>query len=191
MTRRRLFLRHTAHLVAGSLPLLATAARASVSGARSLSLVHTHTHERIELVYAVEERYDPFALALLNRFLRDHYSGEVGRIDPRVFDQLHRLRLVLGQGAGTFEVISGYRCPATNDRLRETRSGGVARHSLHIEGRAIDVRGVLRARAVRAPRHRPPAQLVMRHHRPCPSWRSMRELPVHTRPRAGMTGAAA
>jgi uncharacterized protein YcbK (DUF882 family) len=140
MTRRRLFLRHTAHLVAGSLPLLATAARASVSGARSLSLVHTHTHERIELVYAVEERYDPFALALLNRFLRDHYSGEVGRIDPRVFDQLHRLRLVLGQGAGPFEVISGYRCPATNDRLRETRSGGVARHSLHIEGRAIDVR---------------------------------------------------
>jgi len=137
-TRRR-FLRHTAHLAAGSLPLLSTRARAAVPGARSLALVHTHTHERIELTYAVDERYEPAALASLNRFLRDHYSGDIGIIDPRVFDLMHRVRQVLGSGSA-FDIISGYRCPSTNARLRETRGGGVARHSLHMEGRAIDLR---------------------------------------------------
>ena len=139
MTERRRFLRHTARLAAGSLPLLAASARASVPGARSLALVHTHTHERLDLVYAVDGRYDPQALATLNHFLRDHYSGDIGTIDPRVFDQLHRVGQVLGSSAA-FEVISGYRCPGTNQRLRATRGGGVATHSLHMEGRAIDVR---------------------------------------------------
>ena len=137
---RRRFLRHGAHLAAaGTLPLLSKPARASVPGTRGLALVHTHTHEKIDVVYAVDERYDPLALASLNRFLRDHYTGDVGIIDPRVFDLLHRVRQVLGS-TSSFDIISGYRCPATNTRLRETRGGGVAKHSLHMEGRAIDVR---------------------------------------------------
>ena len=37
-------------------------------------------------------------------------------------------------------MISGYRCPATNTTLRNTRGGGVARRSLHMDGKAIDVR---------------------------------------------------
>jgi uncharacterized protein YcbK (DUF882 family) len=78
-------------------------------------------------------------MATLNRLLRDHYTGEVGTMDPLVFDQLHRVQQLLG-GRRAFEVISGYRCPATNSRLRATRGGGVARNSLHLEGRAIDVR---------------------------------------------------
>jgi uncharacterized protein YcbK (DUF882 family) len=138
-TRRRFF-RHTARLAAAcALPALATTARASVSGARGLAMVHTHTHERIDLVYAVDGQYDAAALGSLNRFLRDHYSGDVGAIDPQVFDLLHRVQREFG-GGRAFEVISGYRCPATNNQLRETRGGGVAKHSLHMEGRAIDVR---------------------------------------------------
>jgi uncharacterized protein YcbK (DUF882 family) len=140
---RRHFLRHGARLAAaGALPALAALprpARASVPGARGLELVHTHTHERIELVYAVDERYVPVALGSLNHFLRDHYTGEVGRIDPLLFDLLHQLQQALGSSRA-FEVISGYRCPATNARLRESRGGGVATRSLHMEGRAIDVR---------------------------------------------------
>jgi uncharacterized protein YcbK (DUF882 family) len=136
---RRRFLRHGAHLAAvGGLPLLNTPARAALPGARSLALLHTHTHEKIDLVYATDERFDPAALGSLNRFLRDHYSGEVGVIDPRVFDLLHRVQQVLGS-AGAFAVISGYRCPATNAQLRAT-GGGVATRSLHMDGRAIDVR---------------------------------------------------
>jgi len=90
-------------------------------------------------VYAGEQGYRPQALGALNHFLRDHYTGEVGAIDPGVFELLYRVQREFG-GTRTFEVISGYRCPATNGRLRETRGGGVARHSLHMEGRAIDVR---------------------------------------------------
>jgi uncharacterized protein YcbK (DUF882 family) len=60
-------------------------------------------------------------------------------MDPQVFDLLHRVRQVLG-AERPFEVISGYRDPHTNERLRQTRGGGVARRSLHMDGRAIDVR---------------------------------------------------
>jgi uncharacterized protein YcbK (DUF882 family) len=135
---RRRFLRHAGALAAGG-GLLSTRARAAVPGARQVAMVHTHTHERIDAVYAGEQGYQPQALGALNHFLRDHYTGEVGAIDPGVFELLYRVQREFG-GARTFEVISGYRCPATNGRLRETRGGGVARHSLHMEGRAIDVR---------------------------------------------------
>lgn len=138
---RRHFLHHTARLAAAAtLPTMATsAARASVPDVRELAMVHTHTHEKIDLVYANGQRYLPEALGGLNRFLRDHYTGDIGVIDPQVFDLLHSLQQVLGS-KGSFEVISGYRCPATNSHLRQTRSGGVATKSLHMEGRAIDVR---------------------------------------------------
>lgn len=138
---RRRFLHHTARLAAAAaLPALsAAAAMASVPDTRGLALVHTHTHEKIDLVYADGERYVPEALGSLNRFLRDHYTGDIGLMDPQIFDLLHRVQQVLGS-KDSFAVISGYRCAATNTRLRETRSGGVAKHSLHMEGRAIDVR---------------------------------------------------
>ncbi len=139
-TRRR-FLRHSAvHLAAaGALPGIAKSARASSPGTRALAFSHTHTQERIDLVYARDRDYVPAALGSLNHFLRDHYTGEVGTIDPRMFDLLHEVQSAFG-GRRTFEVISGYRGPATNARLRRAAAGGVAPHSLHLEGRAIDVR---------------------------------------------------
>jgi uncharacterized protein YcbK (DUF882 family) len=137
--RRRFFLKHSAGIAAASVLPVASGARASAAQARDLALVHTHTHERVELVYAVAETYVPDALTTLNRFLRDHYTGDIGRIDPHLFDLLHQVRLLLG-GTSPYEVISGYRCAATNETLRLSRGGGVARRSLHMEGRAIDVR---------------------------------------------------
>ncbi|MDP3085317.1 MAG: DUF882 domain-containing protein [Rubrivivax sp.] len=137
---RRAFLRRAARtLVAGALPLAAIQAQAAVPGARGLAMVHTHTGERIDVVYAVGEQYDAVALRALNRFMRDHYSGDVGEIDPKVFDLLHRVQREFGS-TRAFEVISGYRCPTTNTQLRGTRGGGVAKRSLHMDGRAIDVR---------------------------------------------------
>lgn len=138
---RRLFLRRASHMavVGSSLPLVAKRAWASTADARSLMLDHTHTRERIALVYAVGDRYVPEALSSLNHFLRDHYAGDVGLIDPQLFDLLHAVKRALGIDQ-SFQVISGYRCPTTNARLRDTRGGGVAKHSLHMEGKAIDVR---------------------------------------------------
>jgi uncharacterized protein YcbK (DUF882 family) len=134
LPRRRLL----AGCAAIALPALASPARAALAR-RHLELTHTHTGERLAIDYAAEGRYLPEALQTLNRFLRDHYSGEVGSIDPALLDALHQLRLRLG-AAAPYEVISGYRGAATNERLRTTRGGGVATQSLHLQGRAVDVR---------------------------------------------------
>ncbi len=146
-TSRRSFLGRAARLGgAAAVPALTataglTVAQASLHPPRTLALVHTHTHEVVDLVYGIGPRYLPEALGVLDHFLRDHYSGVVGRIDPGVYELLHGVRRLLGLDSGApFEVISGYRAPATNARLRATRGGGVAQHSLHMEGRAIDVR---------------------------------------------------
>lgn len=138
---RRRLLSLSRHLVVVGIgaPLVARAMPGIPDGVRSLSLDHTHTHERIDLVYAVDGRYVDPALARMNHFLRDHYSGDVGLIDPRLLDLLYRLQANLG-AQGCYQVISGYRSPATNERLRAKGGHGVARHSLHMEGRAIDVR---------------------------------------------------
>lgn len=140
---RRRFLRRTAQFAAAGLLLPFTAsARASLAhhpAARQLAFHHTHTGERLSIVYALGDEYLPQALAALNHLLRDHYSGAIGRIDPRLFDLLYDLQHTLGVSA-PYHVISGYRCAETNAYLKASRGGGVARRSLHMEGRAIDIR---------------------------------------------------
>ncbi len=137
---RRRFLHWASQVgAAGIVAATALPARSELQEARALKLAHTHTGEHISLVYVEGGRYVPEALGALNQFLRDHYSGMVGAIDPKVFDVMHRVQRLTG-GAQTFEIISGFRDADTNTRLRATRGGGVARHSLHMEGRAIDVR---------------------------------------------------
>ena len=126
-------------LMAGALLPMAQPALASLPGARSLAFDHTHTSERLALVYAMGEQCLPEALSSLNHFLRDHYSGEAGVMDPQLFHLLHEIRLEL-RAQQPFQVISGYRSAATNETLRTTRGGGVAKRSLHMDGKAIDVR---------------------------------------------------
>jgi uncharacterized protein YcbK (DUF882 family) len=136
---RRTFLGGVAAL-AGALALSPSRALASVEpgGERVVSLVHTHTGERLSLAYWADGQYLDGALERVDAFLRDFRTGESHAIDPALLDQLHELRLATGSTA-PFQVISGYRSPRTNDALRATR-GGQARHSLHMKGRAIDVR---------------------------------------------------
>ncbi len=121
-------------LAALALPFSPTAWAAA---RRSISLYHTHTSERLSVVYFERGAYVPDALVSLNHLLRDFRSGEAAEIDVALIDQLAALDLACGPG--TFEVISGYRSPQTNDMLRG-RSNGVAKGSLHLQGRAIDVR---------------------------------------------------
>ena len=137
---RRNFLRQAARLAtAGAALPFAPKALASLPDARFLSFAHTHTGEALSLVYAIGEAYVPDALTALNYFLRDHYSGAVGPVDPHLFDLLFQLQRELGSNQ-PFQVISGYRSPLTNQLLHDTRGGGVAKHSLHMEGKAIDLR---------------------------------------------------
>lgn len=105
---------------------------------RSLSFYHTHTGEKLDISYGRPGCYDPEALRRINVFLRDFRTGDVHPIDPKLLDILFDVRRDLGH-RGTFEVISGYRSPATNSWLC-ARSSGVAKHSLHMAGKAIDIR---------------------------------------------------
>ncbi|MDS4013262.1 MAG: DUF882 domain-containing protein [Candidatus Accumulibacter sp.] len=125
-------------VVVGAFSSLVPSAFAA-SSVRRLQFEHLHTGETISLAFAVGNRYLPSALTALNNFLRDHYTGEVGAIDPQLFDLLFRTSQELGCRE-PFQVISGYRCPTTNNSLRLAGGGGVARQSLHMEGKAIDVR---------------------------------------------------
>ena len=111
---------------------------ANADAARTLSFVHTHTGEQLSIAYATGDAYAGDALARIDWLLRDFRNGEVRAIDPLLLDQLHALKQLTGTQA-PFEIISGYRSPATNDALRRN-GGGVAAHSLHLEGRAIDIR---------------------------------------------------
>lgn len=112
-------------------------AQAARATARSVSFYHTHTGERLKVTYFENGRYISESLRAVNHLLRDFRTEEVHVIDRRLLDQLFALAGCCG--GGTFEVISGYRSPATNSMLRET-TNGVAAHSLHQYGRAIDVR---------------------------------------------------
>ncbi len=128
-------------IAGAALPLLAMPAFAAPTRAqtRSLKFDHTHTGEKISIVYAQDGQFLPESEQKLNHFLRDHYTGEVGQIDVGLLDMLHDLQTSLG-ASQAFQVISAYRCPKTNDRLRNTRGGGVAKRSLHMDGKAIDIR---------------------------------------------------
>ena len=122
---RRSFIARLAGAAVGASLLAGRQALASLPAARSLAFEHTHTGEKLSLVYAVGGDYLPESLQSLNRFLRDHYSGEVGRIDPGLYDQLHQLQLLFGREA-PFQVISAYRCPSTNERLRRNGAPRIA-----------------------------------------------------------------
>jgi uncharacterized protein YcbK (DUF882 family) len=135
--RRRLLAAAVASLAA-SLLALPRSSRANAGSPRTLSLRHTHTGESLSLAYAHGHTYLPDALARVSWFLRDFRNGESRAIDPQLLDRLHTLSALTGTRA-PFDVISGYRSPETNEALRR-RGGGVASQSLHLEGRAIDVR---------------------------------------------------
>jgi uncharacterized protein YcbK (DUF882 family) len=105
---------------------------------RVISFHNTHTQESLRTVYWANGVYSQRALQRINHILRDHRTGEVKSIDRRLLDLLHAIEGKLGVPQ-TFHVISGYRSPATNARLRE-RSKGIAKYSLHMHGKAIDIR---------------------------------------------------
>ena len=114
-------------------------ARAAVAQAEpTLSFYNLHTGESLVATFRAGGRYVPEELAAIDRLLRDFRTGDVHAIDVRLLELLARVHRRLGSSR-PFAVISGYRSPKTNARLA-SESGGVASHSLHMRGQAIDVR---------------------------------------------------
>ena len=106
---------------------------------RDLSFYNTHTAESAAVEYCQSGCLVPSSLDKINHILRDTRTGDVKDIDVQLLDLLHRLTRVLSTGE-PLHVISGYRSPATNTYLRTHGSGGVASNSLHLVGKAIDIR---------------------------------------------------
>lgn len=132
---RRLMLRAS---LAGSVLAAAPLSKVWAASERRLSLHNLHTGEQINQPYWMQGNYLPETLASINSVLRDHRSGEVYPIDPALLDLLSALQNRVGSRQG-YEVISGYRSPVTNAKL-QAKSSGVAKRSLHMQGRAIDIR---------------------------------------------------
>jgi len=124
----------------GLLPAAVRSATRSptTSEARRLAFYHTHTGETLDIVYSERGVYVPDALAEVHHLFRDFRTGDTHPIDPGLLDVLHDVQQATG-GSGHFEIISAYRSPATN-RMLASKSSGVADHSLHLQGQAIDVR---------------------------------------------------
>jgi uncharacterized protein YcbK (DUF882 family) len=126
---------------AALVPSRAQAAAVVRAPARVLSFFHTHTGERLKVAYCCGGEYQAAGLQEVNHILRDFRVNETRTIEPRLLDLLYELGGTLGSDQ-PFHVISGYRSPETNMMLRE-RGGtatGVASHSLHMVGQAIDIR---------------------------------------------------
>jgi uncharacterized protein YcbK (DUF882 family) len=134
---RRAFLVTTASFAASCALFGPTRTLAMTERPHPLSLYNTHTGECLEIQFQ-PRLCDPQTLQQLNHFLRDFRTGEVHPIDTKLFSLLCMIQQ-LGESSGTYEIISGYRSKATNAKLRKS-SSGVAKKSLHMTGRAIDVR---------------------------------------------------
>jgi uncharacterized protein YcbK (DUF882 family) len=118
--------------------LIAPASGAYIAEERQLSFYHTHTRQNLQVTYAIDGKYVDGALEKVNLFLSDFRTGGKVEIDPELLDLIYDVRASLGS-SGTFEVISAYRSPETNEMLR-SKTNGVARNSQHLLGKAIDVR---------------------------------------------------
>ncbi len=105
---------------------------------RELSFRNTHTGEKMSLTYFEEGQYLTEALQEIDNLFRDHRTGDIRPIDPNLLNLLYKLQETLEVNR-PFDIISGYRSPESNAELY-ARHDGVARNSLHMVGKAVDIR---------------------------------------------------
>ena len=119
-----------------AIPAFQGTAAAAVD-ARTISMYFPHTKESIKITYKRGGRYDKAALKKINYFLRDWRAKKPTRMDPKLIDLLWELHRELGSKKPV-HVISAFRSASTNKRLKKI-GRNVARRSMHIQGKAIDV----------------------------------------------------
>lgn len=138
MIDRRRFIGTLGSVCGAAVSLRAPMAVANTGATRSVSFIHTHTGEELTAAYWKGGSYQPEVLLRVNHLLRDFRTEEIHPIDPALLDLLSDLQSKADTDR-PFQVISGYRSPKTNEMLRHS-SDGVAQHSMHLVGRAIDIR---------------------------------------------------
>lgn len=105
---------------------------------RVLKLRNAHTQETLQTMYWQRGDYDQNELSKMKRFMRDWRTGEEVTVDTKLLDMVWAVAQRTGT-APEFVVLSGYRSPATNQMLIDSGHSGVARDSLHMQGRAMDI----------------------------------------------------
>jgi uncharacterized protein YcbK (DUF882 family) len=103
-----------------------------------LTFFHTHTGENLQINYSPKKGCTFATQRKVNEFLRDYRTEEVHPIDPKLLELLCKIQLIGGSN-GIYEIISAYRSPETN-HLMHSKSSGVAQNSMHMLGKAIDIR---------------------------------------------------
>lgn len=139
MMQRRAFLKSSLFLAAPSLSIPALAKTAQpATGERVLRLYNTHTGEKLKTTFWAEGEFIPDAMKDINKVLRDHRNNKIAQMDPELLLLLTQLNDKL-ENNRELHIISGYRSPESNAKLHAA-SGGVARRSLHMDAKAIDIR---------------------------------------------------
>jgi uncharacterized protein YcbK (DUF882 family) len=137
---RRALLRAFAATAVTAAPVMANAT-GFLRGAgdiRSISMYNGRTGETCRMIYWIEGNYIAPALEEINFFMRDWRNDQVHSIDARTIDIMAAAHRMLDTSE-PYMLLSGYRSPETNAMLR-SRSSGVARNSLHMQGEAADLR---------------------------------------------------
>jgi uncharacterized protein YcbK (DUF882 family) len=138
MNQRRSFLKSSVVLASAiGMPALAKAALPAPAE-RTLRLYNTHTGESLRSVFWAEGQFIPDALKDINKLLRDHRNDQIAEMDPKLIVLLNEVSDKFGDNQ-VLHIISGYRSPESNAKLAAA-SNGVAKHSMHMEGKAIDIR---------------------------------------------------
>ncbi|MEO9682213.1 MAG: DUF882 domain-containing protein [Tateyamaria sp.] len=105
---------------------------------RRLRMYSGRTGERIDMIYWIEGKYIKDAVQEVNHFMRDWRTGQTVQMDLRTVDIMAAAHNLMDVNE-PYLLLSGYRSPKTNAMLR-SRSGGVAKNSLHMKGQAADLR---------------------------------------------------
>jgi uncharacterized protein YcbK (DUF882 family) len=107
---------------------------------RRIIMAEPHSGERLDAVYFHDGHYDAAVLRKIDYLFRDHHANVIGKIDPELIDYLIDIRTRLDlPSTVVFEILSGYRTPATNAHMRWSNAN-VAKESLHMHGWAVDFR---------------------------------------------------
>ncbi|MGZ5198153.1 MAG: DUF882 domain-containing protein [Telluria sp.] len=146
MNQRRAFLKNSLVFTSAAVALptlsraasLADLAGAALPNERSLRFYNIHTGESLKTTFWADGKFVPDALQDVNKLLRDYRNNKIDTIDPTLLLLLDHVNAKFGADK-VIHVISGYRSPETNEMLHEN-TNGVAKHSLHMEGKAIDIR---------------------------------------------------
>ena len=136
---RRQFLKLTTGSVALATVFPNNALAALAKDEKIITLNNLHTGERLQTCYYDSGKFIHSELNKIDHICRDFRRNEIHEIDRELLAQLDAIQTLLKSNS-EIQIISGYRSPATNEMLRSKSSGGVAKKSFHMQGRAIDFR---------------------------------------------------